>query len=65
MINLLRAYSFLYAALNDKKYWERNDVIEITNLKPAGYSKLIKIMKELTIIIPVRGQGKGKYKFSF
>ena len=42
----------------------REKVMEITGLKPAAASKLIKQLKELEIIENVTGYGKGKYKFS-
>ena len=41
----------------------RSIVVEITGLKPAGASKLIKLLVDSKIIAPVTGHGKGKYRF--
>ena len=41
----------------------RSIVVEITGLKPAGASKLIKLLMDSAVIIPVIGYGKGKYRF--
>ena len=41
----------------------RSIVVEITGLKPAGASKLIKLLVDSEVIIPVTGHGKGKYRF--
>ena len=38
-------------------------VEEITGLKPSGASKLIKLMLDSKMIIPISGYGKGKYQF--
>ena len=38
-------------------------VVEITGLKPAGASKLIKLLVDSEVIGPVTGHGKGKYRF--
>ena len=44
-------------------YFGRTIVEEITGLKPSGASKLIKLLSESKVIIPVTGHGKGKYRF--
>jgi len=44
-------------------YFGRSDVEVITGLKSSGASKLIKLMLESNVIIPVKGHGKGKYIF--
>lgn len=36
---------------------------EITGLKPSGASKLIKLLVDSEVIVPVTGHGKGKYRF--
>lgn len=36
---------------------------EITGLKASGASKLIKLLLDSNVIIPVAGHGKGKYRF--
>lgn len=41
----------------------RTLVIEITGLKPSGASKLIKLLVDSEVIMPVTGHGKGKYRF--
>ena len=41
----------------------RSIVVEITGLKPAGASKLIKLLIDSAVIVPVTGHGKGKYRF--
>ena len=42
----------------------RRKVMEITGLKAASSSDLLKKLKKLEIIENVSGYGKGKYKFS-
>ncbi len=46
-------------------YFGRSIVEEITGLKPSGASKLIKLMLDSKVIIPVSGHGKGKYQFLY
>lgn len=41
----------------------RSIVEEITGLKTSGASKLIKLLLDSNVIIPVTGHGKGKYRF--
>ena len=41
----------------------RTMVEDITGLKTSGASKLIKLLVDNNVIIPVTGQGKGKYRF--
>lgn len=41
----------------------RTIVEEITGLKPSGASKLIKLLGDSEVIVPVTGHGKGKYRF--
>lgn len=41
----------------------RTMVEEITGLKNSGASKLIKLLRDSKLIVPVKGQGKGKYRF--
>lgn len=36
---------------------------DITGLKSSGASKLIKLLRDSKVIIPVAGHGKGKYRF--
>ena len=41
----------------------RTIVEDITGLKSSGASKLIKLLVDSHVIIPVTGHGKGKYRF--
>ena len=38
-------------------------VEDITGLKSSGASKLIKLLLDSNVIVPVTGHGKGKYRF--
>ena len=44
-------------------YFGRTIVEDITGLKSSGASKLIKLLLDSNVIIPVTGHGKGKYRF--
>lgn len=46
-----------------KDYFGRMIVEDITGLKPSGASKLIKLLVDSGVIVPVTGHGKGKYRF--
>jgi len=46
-----------------KEYFGRTVIEEITGLKASGASKLIKLLLDSNIIVPVSGHGKGKYRF--
>ena len=48
-----------------KEYFGRTVIEEITGLKASGASKLIKLLLDSNIIIPVSGHGKGKYRFLY
>jgi len=41
----------------------RKDIIEIINLKESSASKFISKLLSEEIIEPIKGSGKGKYKF--
>ena len=45
-------------------YFGRTDIMNVLDIKKTRASDLIKDLLENRIIIPVRGYGKGKYKFS-
>ncbi len=45
------------------KVFSRSDVMKHIKLQNSGASKLISNLLKVEIIIPVSGQGKGKYKF--
>ena len=53
----------LHDALMDFKSFSRKDIIEILGVSSTYAGKLINQMKQINIIEPVLGQGKGKYKF--
>lgn len=44
-------------------YFGRTMVEDITGLKSSAASKLIKLLLDSDVIIPVTGHGKGKYRF--
>lgn len=44
-------------------HFGRSDIIKILDFSNAGASKFIKQLLDKRIIIPVRGYGKGKYRF--
>ena len=41
----------------------RSDVMKIINIKPSRASELLKKLTEYSVIEPVSGHGKGKYRF--
>ncbi|MDO4170856.1 MAG: hypothetical protein Q4D45_13315 [Lachnospiraceae bacterium] len=43
--------------------FSRKDVMKILNLTESPSSTLIKRLRELDVIEPVKGFGKGKYRF--
>ena len=53
----------IFSKCGKDDYLGRTIVEEITGLKPSGASKLIKLLSESKVIIPVTGHGKGKYRF--
>ena len=53
----------LFSKCGKEEYFGRMIVEEITGLKPSGASKLIKLLVESNVIVPVTGHGKGKYRF--
>ncbi|MCQ2558556.1 MAG: Fic family protein [Oscillospiraceae bacterium] len=46
-----------------ERIFSRSDVEVITGLKPTRAYELLRTMREQGIIVPVQGQGKGKYRF--
>ena len=54
----------LYKELGDKKYFGRSDVEKVLNLKSYRAHEIIKLMQNIDIISPVKGHGKGKYRFN-
>ena len=53
----------LFLKCGKEEYFGRTIVEKITGLKSSGASKLIKLLVESEVIIPVTGHGKGKYRF--
>ena len=53
----------LFSKCGKEEYFGRTMVEEITGLKPSGASKLIKLLVDSNVIVPVTGHGKGKYRF--
>lgn len=45
-------------------YFGRSDIVELLSLSPAMTSRLLKTLLDNHIIEPVKGLGKGKYRFS-
>lgn len=53
----------IYNELGKKKFFGRTNVEQLLNIKSFRANEIIKLMKELDIITPVQGKGKGKYRF--
>ncbi len=53
----------IFSKHGKKHYFGRTIVEDITGLKPSGASKLIKLLVDSEVIVPVTGHGKGKYRF--
>ncbi len=54
----------LYASFGQGTVFGRSDVMEITKLTASPASSLIQKLREAGLIVPVKGMGKGKYKFT-
>lgn len=54
----------LYQTKGNEQIFGRKDVIEELGFSPAGASKFIAKLLKAEIVIPVKGYGKGKYKFA-
>ena len=53
----------LFERFGYDKVFGRSAVMEVTNLKKSGASKLLSNLVQADIIEPVSGYGKGKYRF--
>ena len=53
----------IFSKHGKEDYFGRTIVEDITGLKPSGASKLIKLLVDSEVIVPVTGHGKGKYRF--
>ena len=53
----------LFLECGADKWFGRAVVENITGLKSSGASKLIKLLLDSNVIVPVSGHGKGKYRF--
>ena len=54
----------IFSKCGKEDYFGRTIVVAITGLKPSGASKLIKMLVDSEVIVPVTGHGKGKYRFT-
>lgn len=54
----------LYEECNMSEFFGRSNVEHVTGLKSTRASELIKLMLDNEIIEPVKGHGKGKYRFT-
>lgn len=53
----------IYDVCGENRIFGRKQVEEVTGLKPARASQLIKILVDNNMIEAVQGHGKGKYRF--
>ena len=53
----------LYEAFPEQAVFGRSDVMRVIDIKSSRASDLLKEMAEKTVIEPVNGHGKGKYRF--
>ncbi len=53
----------IFSKCGKEDYFGRTIVEKITGLKSSGASKLIKLLLDSNVVIPVIGHGKGKYRF--
>lgn len=53
----------LYKELGPAEYFGRSDISALLNISGTGAGVLLTKMKENNLIEPVKGFGKGKYKF--
>lgn len=53
----------IYIKYGKDTYFGRSMVETVTGLKSSGASKLIKLLLDCNVIAPVKGYGKGKYRF--
>ena len=53
----------LFSKCGKEECFGRTIVEAITGLKPSGASKLIKLLVDSKVIVPITGHGKGKYRF--
>lgn len=62
-INFMADTVEIFSKCGKENCFGRTIVEEITGLKPSGASKLIKLLVDSEVIVPVTGHGKGKYRF--
>lgn len=53
----------LYSKYSKEDYFTRIDVENLTDLKSTRAYELVKLLLQANIIEPVKGHGKGKYRF--
>lgn len=54
----------LYEEYGTSDFFGRSDIERVTSLKSTRASELLKLMLDNDIIEPVKGHGKGKYRFT-
>lgn len=59
----LEHINVLYLKYRDLQYFGRTLVEEAIGVKSSTASKLLRLMLEIDIIEPVKGHGKGQYRF--
>lgn len=59
----LRYVEQLYQIFGKEKIFSRGDVVKILSLTPSPASELLKRLLDAEVIVPVSGEGKGKYCF--
>lgn len=57
--NILKIHEYF----QDKPYFGRPEVADLLKLKPAMASRILKTLVDHHLITPVKGHGKGKYRF--
>lgn len=53
----------LFEVFGFEQFFGRTDILQTINLSPSPAGELIRKMREVNIIKPVQGHGKGKYRF--
>ena len=58
-----KSIEILFNHFNDGSFFSRKDIKELCNLTDSPAGDLLNKMKKANLIIEVKGQGKGKYRF--
>lgn len=62
-IQTRKSIATLFSHFNDSSAFSRKDIRELCNLTDSPAGDLLNKMKKASLIIEVKGQGKGKYRF--